>query len=64
MMFKKWYKSKTQIFNGLLVVIGLIEANTGEFRELLGDHFGSFIVIIGAIGWYLRTKTSKSLQDK
>ncbi|MEW5832130.1 MAG: hypothetical protein AB1763_04770 [Campylobacterota bacterium] len=64
-IFSNWWKSKTQVFNAMLVAVGLIEANTGEFRSLVGDdNYGFFIVAIGVMGWYLRTVTTKSMKDK
>lgn len=64
-LFTNWHKSKTQIFNAMLVLVGLIEANTGEFRSYVGDeNYGFFIVAIGMVGWYLRTITIKPLDEK
>jgi len=64
-LFINWHKSKTQIFNAILVFIGLLEANTGEFRAYVADdNYGFFIVVIGMVGWYLRTITTKPIEEK
>lgn len=62
---RNWYKSKTQIFNGALVLLGLVQANIEEFRAVIpSTYFGGFLVIVGMVGWYLRTITTKPLKEK
>lgn len=64
-IFRNWYKSKTQWLNGALVFIGLVQTNIEELRALIPpSHFGAVLVTIGMVGWYLRTITSKSLDEK
>ncbi len=58
-------KSKTQAFNGALVLVGLLEVNMHEFREIIPPaYFGGAIVLVGMIGWYLRTITTEPLSKK
>lgn len=58
-------KSKTQAFNGGLVFVGLVQANIEEFRSIIDPKiFGFIIIVVGMIGWYLRTITTKSLSEK
>lgn len=64
-LFKNWHKSKTQWFNGALVLSGLVQANIEEFRQVIPTtYFGVFLVIIGMIGWYLRTVTTEPIDKK
>lgn len=64
-LFKNWHKSKTQWFNGAIVLSGLVQANVEEFRAIISpSHFGLFLVALGMIGWVLRTITTKSVEEK
>jgi len=64
-IFARWHKSKTQWFNGGLVLIGLVQTNIEEFRQLIPvSSFGIFLTVVGMIGWYLRTITTKPLEEK
>ena len=63
--FRKWHRSKTQWFNGALVLTGLVQANIEEFRQLMPpSYFGIFLVAIGIVGWYLRTITTQPVEEK
>lgn len=64
-LFRRWYRSKTQWFNGALVLSGLVQANIEEFRAIVPpSYFGVFLVIIGMVGWYLRTITTQPIEEK
>lgn len=64
-LFSRWHKSKTQWFNGLLVLLGLLQANIEEFRQFIPpSYFGLFLTVVGMIGWYLRTITTKPIEEK
>lgn len=64
-LFLNWHKSKTQWLNGLLVFVGLLQANIEELRSLINpSYFGGVLIVVGMIGWYLRTITTKSLEEK
>lgn len=64
-LFRRWHKSKTQWFNGALVMSGLIQSNVEEFRAIIPpSYFGMFLVMIGMVGWYLRTITTQPVEEK
>lgn len=64
-LFRRWHRSKTQWFNGALVLSGLVQANIEEFRAVIPpSYFGMFLVVIGMVGWYLRTITTQPIEEK
>lgn len=64
-LFKNWHKSKTQWFNGLLVLVGLVQANIEEFRAIIPpSYFGLVLVGVGMMGWVLRTITTQPIEEK
>lgn len=64
-LFRRWHRSKTQWFNGVLVLSGLVQANIEEFRAVIPpSYFGMFLVVIGMVGWYLRTITTQPIEEK
>lgn len=64
-LFRNWHKSKTQWFNGAIVFSGLVQANVEEFRVVVPPvYFGAFLIVIGMIGWVLRTITTQPIEEK
>jgi len=56
-------KSKTVMFNTALGLVGSIEAYSGSLSGMFGteEAFGGFMVVIGMIGFILRSVTVKPL---
>lgn len=64
-LFRKCYKSRSQWFNGALIMSGLVQANVEEFRQIIHpSYFGLFIIGVGMVGWYLRTITTTPMEEK
>jgi hypothetical protein len=64
-LFRNWHRSKTQWFNGAIVLSGLVQANVEEFRAVISPSlFGMFLVAVGMIGWVLRTVTTQPIEEK
>jgi hypothetical protein len=64
-LFRNWHRSKTQWFNGAIVLSGLVQANVEEFRAVISPSlFGAFLVAVGLIGWVLRTVTTQPIEEK
>lgn len=56
-------KSRVQMYNAMLMMVGLVEMNSQEFRQVLPEgYFGFFLVGVGMFGWYLRNKGIEPLQ--
>jgi len=68
MKIKKHAKSKTQWFNVAMMTMGIIsivEQNAHFLRENFGDTgYGVFLMILGVIGFILRTYTTEPIDDK
>jgi len=57
-------KSRTLDAAALIAVLGVIEANFGLLREMLGEHYGISYIAIAAIMAWLRVKTTGPVGDK
>lgn len=57
-------KSKTMLFATLLTVFGAIEASLGMFQDILGQHYGIVVSVIGVIVGLLRMVTTDPLSKK
>ncbi len=56
-------KSRVQMYNATLMMVGLIEINSQEFRQVLPEgYFGFFLVGVGMFGWHLRNKGVEPLK--
>ena len=64
-LFKNWHRSKTQWFNGAIILSGLVQANIEEFRVVVPPvYFGIFLIGVGMVGWILRTITTQPIEEK
>lgn len=61
---KKWYKSKTIIFNMLIAIITAIEINYEFIKEHNPDYYMYVVIIISIVNFYLRTITEKPIRRK
>jgi hypothetical protein len=57
-------KSKTINFAAILAVLGVVEANFQVLQPFLGEHYGTLLVVIGAITAGLRVVTTQPLKEK
>ena len=57
-------KSKTILFATLLTVFGAIEASLGMFQDVLGQHYGVVVSVIGVIVGLLRMATTDPISKK
>lgn len=64
MKILKHLKSKTQLFNIALAVIGVIELNMHLLRDNLGDSYGLVFIAVSCAGLVLRTLTTEPISDK
>ena len=62
---KKWYKSKTVIFNlGIALFTGLGSLVTDvSFQEMAGEFFSYILTVVTIVNVYLRTITDKALDS-
>ena len=60
---KKWYKSKTIIFNmGIAVFTGLgTLLSDATFQEMTGEYFSYVLTVVTIVNVYLRTITDKAI---
>lgn len=67
-MIAKHAKSKTQWFNAAVIVVGIlsiVEQNAHFLQEHFGDTgYGIFLMVIGVVGFILRTYTATAIHDK
>lgn len=63
-VIKKWYKSKTMIFNlGVAVFTGIGSLLSDEsFRVMVGDYFSYILTIVTIVNVYLRTVTNSAIK--
>jgi len=61
---KKWYKSKTIIFNMFLAIFTGLGTLVGDssFKEMVGDSFSYILSVVTIVNVYLRTVTDKALE--
>ena len=61
---KKWYESKTVIFNmGIAVFTGLgTLVSDASFQEMMGEFFSYILTLVTIVNVYLRTITSEALE--
>lgn len=60
----KHLKSKTQLFNLAIAVIGVLELNFHLLRENLGEAYGIAFILVSIGGLVLRTITTESIDAK
>lgn len=63
-MIKKIIKSKTLIFNMLVAIGTVVEANFDFIKGQNPDYYMYIVMVVTAINFYLRTITTKSLDEK
>lgn len=61
---KKRLKSRTNLWNIIIGLFGILEVNYGFLRELLGEHYGWSYLVIMAIGFLLREITTKPVGER
>jgi hypothetical protein len=62
---KKWYESKTVLFNLALIGIGIIdvlEEYILDVRGVMGEYGSEAVIVIGIVGVVLRTITSSGIK--
>ncbi len=60
---KKWYKSKTLIFNTAVVGLVTLEQNLGYIKEIFNmDIFVIISVVVPMVNFYLRTITTEAIK--
>ena len=59
----KTLKSETMWFSYALVVFGALEMNMGLLKDVLGDHYGLAMTVVGVIVAVLRFRTTKAIKD-
>lgn len=60
---KKWYKSKTVIFNMFIAIftgVGTLLSDV-SFQEMMGDFFSYILTVVTVVNVYLRTITTEAL---
>jgi hypothetical protein len=62
---KKWYESKTIIFNvGFAVFTGLGSLiNDSSFQQMVGEYFSYLLTIVTIVNVYLRTITKDAIDS-
>jgi len=60
---KKWYKSKTVIFNmGIAIFTGLGSLiGDASFQEMAGEFFSYILTVVTIVNVYLRTITTEAI---
>ena len=61
---KKWYESKTVIFNMFIAIfagVGSLLADA-SFQEMMGEFFSYILTVVTVVNVYLRTITSEALE--
>jgi len=60
---KKWYKSKTIIFNmGVAIFTGLGSLiHDASFQQMVGEFFSYILTVVTIVNVYLRTVTDKAV---
>lgn len=61
---KKWYKSKTVIFNMFIAIFTGIGSllSDASFQEMMGEFFSYILTIVTVVNVYLRTITNEALE--
>jgi len=58
-------KSKTYLFAALLTVLGIVQANSGAFTQLMTPQVaGIFTAVVGMVVGILRELTKLPINDK
>ena len=62
---KKYFKSKTVLFNTFVGIMAALETQTQIFASFIGPEYLPFVgLFVTAVNIYLRSITKESLQDK
>lgn len=64
MNVKQHLKSKTQLFNLAVAIIGVLEVNMGLLRDNLGDSYGYAFIAVSIVGLVLRSITTEPINAK
>jgi len=61
---KKALKSKTNWFNIIVAVFGVLELNAHLLQNFFGDKYGFVFIGVAMVGVVLRSLTSTAIKDK
>ncbi len=61
---KQKLKSDTHKWNLLMGIVGIVEINMGLLEGLLGDYYGVAFIVVAAVGYLLREKTTMPVSMK
>lgn len=61
---KKWYLSKTIIFNTVIAVLSIVETNFEFIKSQNPDYYIYITMIVTGINFYLRTITTEAIKEK
>lgn len=59
------FKSKTMWFNAAIAILGVLEMQQAALTKYVGaEHIGLVMLVLGAVGAFLRVVTTSALSDK
>lgn len=61
---RKFLRSKTLNFSGLLTILGVVEMNLHLIKDNISEYYGLILFLVAIATAWLRWVTSQSLKDK